>query len=606
MSHAAVATPPPTESLIDVFLSTVDRLPEAPAARVKIGDAWEDTTWAEMAAQARRYAFGLIALGVQPGDRVNLLGNTTLDWVLCELGIHMAGAVSVPIYQTNPSADCAYVVRDSGAVLLIAENEHQLEKIIPIRGELESLRHVLRMDGNGTEDIPDLEALAERGDQLAKEQPAAVDQRIGGIDPADAACFIYTSGTTGPPKGVVLSHATWAFEAQAIEELGIVTPDDVQLLFLPLAHSFAQVLKTGWYKTGHTVAFAESMDQLVANLAEVKPTVMAAVPRVFEKVYGKVFAGGMESPGLTGTLFRWAFGHVDAYVHAQKRGVTYHGGLGFSLAKALVLSKVAKKLDKTFGGNIKFFISGGAPLAPTIAYFFELVGVKVLEGYGLTETAAATCVNRPEMVKIGTVGPAVPGMEIRIADDGEVLIRGPGVMTGYHGKPEATAEAIDAEGWFLTGDIGSLDEDGYLSITDRKKDIIVTAGGKNVAPQNLENSLKTYPLVSQAVVHGDKRKFLTALITVDPAAAVAWAHERGLSEDVAELVQTDELTAEIQGYFDDLNKDLPRYLTLKKFGVLDHDFSQDSGELTPTLKVKRRIVEERYRERFEAFYAGLE
>ncbi|MGM0576692.1 MAG: AMP-dependent synthetase/ligase [Myxococcota bacterium] len=596
----------PSIHLVDVFLSTVGRHAHEAGAQFERDGTWQTATWQEMADRARRYAFGLVALGVEPGDRVNVIGDTSLPWVLAELGVQMAGGISVPIYQTNPAEDVRYVVDDSEAVLAIATDEEQVAKFRQVRERLPRLRHVVALGGGADGDfVLGEDDLVARGEELEREQPNVVDERTASIAPDDAACFIYTSGTTGPPKGVMLTHRTWAFEADAIEQLGLIGPDDVQLLFLPLAHSFAQVLKTAWLKTGHRLAFVPDVDRIVDSMSAVKPTVMASVPRIFEKIYTKVVSSGMEAPGVKGRLFRWGMGHFDAYVHARQEGREYHG-LGWNLARRLVFAKVAARLDELFGGRLRFFISGGAPLATRIAYFFELADVMILEGYGLTETAAATCVNRPGRMKIGTVGLPVPGMEVRVAGDGELLLRGGGVMKGYWKHPDATREAIDEDGWFHSGDVGEVDEDGFVRITDRKKDIIVTAGGKNVAPQNLENELKTHPLISQVLVHGDKRKFLTALVALDEASATAWAKERTLDfSDLTELAGHEAIQGEIGRAVDTLNANLPSYLTIKRFAIVDHDFTQETGELTPTLKVKRRVVEQRYGEVLDRLYADV-
>ncbi len=603
MSTAAVKAADITpRTLPEIVLATVARSPHGVAARVKRDGEWISLAWNELEDMARRYAAGLIALGVEPGDRVAIIGNTTIEWALSELGIHMAAATSVPIYQSNLPHEVEHCIKDSGAVMAFAENDVQLSKFEEIRERTPALRQLIVMNGKGEGDrVIDLDALASMGDELLRKTPSAVDDRIAVIDPEQAACFLYTSGTTGLPKGVVLTHATWAFEADALEKLGIVFEDDEEIIFLPLAHSFAQVLKTAWLKLGHAMAFAESVEKLADNAGEVRPTMMAAVPRVFEKAFNKVIAGGMEAPGIKGKLFAWAMEHFDRYAEARKDGRQY-GGAGFVLANRLVFSKVGNKLSERFGGRIRFFVSGGAPLSPRIAFFFDLVGLKILEGYGLTETAAATCVNRPDKNKIGTVGPPVPGMELKIAEDGEILIRGGGVMKCYHEQPEATKEVLDEDGWFHSGDVGEIDSDGYLKITDRKKDIIVTAGGKNIAPQNIENQLKTHPLISQVVVHGDKRKFLSALITLDPESLARWAADKGIGADKEALTQTPEVRSAIQKAVDDLNATLPSYETIKKFKILPREFTQEGGELTPTIKIKRKVVEKRHKDILDSFY----
>jgi long-chain acyl-CoA synthetase len=416
----------------------------------------------------------------------------------------------------------------------------------------------------------------------------------------DPASFIYTSGTTGNPKGVILTHGNWVYEAYAIEELKLIARDDVVLMFLPMAHSFAKVIEAVWFSTGATAAFVESLEKIMDNAAEVRPTVMPAVPRIFEKAYNTVVSKGLATPGLKGKLFHLALDAFEEYAHAKEQRRDY-GSFGLLIGRKLVFPKLSATLSERFGGRMRLFISGGAPLSPKIAHFFDQLGFVILEGYGLTETSAGTFVNRPGKNKIGTVGPPVPGTQVRVAEDGEILVKGGGVMKGYYNAPEATAEVLQ-DGWLATGDIGEVDADGFLRITDRKKDIIVTAGGKNVAPQNLENELKTDPLISQAMVHGDKRKFLSALITLNEDNARKWAAENGLPAG-QELHQDPKLRARIQQAVDALNARQASYSSIKKFAVLPRDFTQETGELTPTLKVKRKVVTQKHKDLLDGFYA---
>ncbi len=585
-----------------LFLRTAKARPDKTAALHFEGGHWRDTTWSELEAQARALADGLLFRGIEPGDRVAVMAQTSLQWVICELAIHFVGAVCVPIYATLLAEDVAYAVRDSGSRLAFVGDRELATRFEAKQAELEGLEGIILMEGEGDgEWVSDLPHLREKGERQHADKPAALESRIDAIDSGDIAHFIYTSGTTGPPKGVVLTHANWAFEAQATEEVGIVQPGDMGLMFLPLAHSYAQVLKTVWFTMGHPSAFARSLETLVEDMARTRPTLMASVPRIFEKIHAKVVATGLSSPGLKGVLFAWAMRHLDGYVAARRANRSYVTP-GFWLARRLVFTKLAARLKALFGGRLRFFVSGGAPLSPTVAYFFELSGVEILEGYGLTETSAASTVCRPGHGKVGTVGKPLPGVEIKIAEDGEVLIRGPHIMRGYHGQPEATAEVLESPeqgGWFHSGDIGELDEDAYLKITDRKKDLIVTAGGKNIAPQNLENRLKAHPLISQVVVHGDRRKFLTALVTLDLEAAAKLAASAG---SLAELSVDPAVLAGVAGAVAALNEELASYETLKKHAVLPYDFSQEGGELTPSMKVKRRIVEERHAAILDAFY----
>ena len=594
-------------NMVRMVLDWAERTPAGVAAKYKQGGTWRDCTWREMGERMRRISDGLVAWGVKPGDRVCFLSGTRYEYPIADGGVLAAGGISVPVYHSNTPAEIQYVADNCGAKVIFVENEAQLVKLRQVRAQLPRIERVILFEGEpgGAERdwVTTLEALEAAGRAEGARDPHAFDRRVAAIEPHTPACYLYTSGTTGNPKGVVLTHRAWCYEGTGVEKVGIFQPGDSILLFLPLAHSFAKVVQAVWWKLGATVAFAEAVDKVVANCTEIHPSILPAVPRVFEKVFNTVVANGTASPGLKGKLFRWAMAHFERYAEAKAAGREY-GGVEWALAKKLVFSKVEHTLrNERLGGNIRVFVSGGAPLSKKIAYFFDLLNFKVLEGYGLTETAAATCVNPPDKIKIGTVGPALPGTELKIAPDGEVLIRGPGVMVGYYDLPEATAECLEADGWFHSGDIGELDADGYLKITDRKKDIIVTAGGKNVAPQNLENALKTEPVVSQAMIYGDRRKFLSVLITVNEEFARRLAADRGVAfRDYADLVGKPEIRAEVQAAVDRLNATLPSYETVKKFAILPQDFSQESGELTPTLKVKRKFCSQKYAAILDGFY----
>jgi long-chain acyl-CoA synthetase len=589
-------------SLVAMFESTAKRRGAAVAVRMKRGGKWQEVSWAKLAEAAREVSDGLAALGVARGDRVAVIGETQIEWILADLGILGAGAITVTIYQSNTPEECRYILDDSGARLVFCDGAQQVAKIRAVRDRLPKLEGLVRAQGEPADaferTLDDLRAL---GRAWRKDHPTAHEERVAALGPDDAASFIYTSGTTGPPKGVVLTHGNWTYEGAAVAEIDLVRPDDLTLMFLPMAHSFAKVNEAVWFAVGSGAAFVESLDKLVENAAEVRPTVMPSVPRIFEKAYNGVMAQGMAAPGLKGKLFALAMKGFDAWVAAREQGKA-HTSLGYLVAKKLVFPKLAQALSARFGGRMRLFVSGGAPLAPRIAYFFEALGFTVLEGYGLTETAAGPCVNRPGQNRIGTVGPPVPGTKIRIAEDGEIFIKGPGVMREYYRNPAATAEVFDKDGWFATGDIGTLDEAGCLKITDRKKDIIVTSGGKNVAPQNLENALKADPLVSQVMVHGDRRKFLSALVTLNEESARKWAAGVGIPAGAA-LHQEPLVVARIQASIDALNAKQASYSTIKKFAILPKDFTQEAGELTPTLKVKRKFVSQKYRQLLDAFYA---
>jgi long-chain acyl-CoA synthetase len=598
MSAAAASSP---RSVIGMFEEMAQKAGARACTRQKRDGRWVDTSWTEMARRARAVADGLASLGVKRGDRVALLGETATDWIVAHLGVLGAGAITVPIYQSNKAHEVQYILENSGACFVFCDSEAQAQKVREARGSLPALQGSIRFVGQpASPHERTLADLEKAGVEWRKANEGAHAARVAAIEPGDPACFIYTSGTTGNPKGVVLTHANWVYEATSVETLHLIEGDDVVLLFLPMAHSFAQVMGAVWFKVGCTVAFVESLEKIVDNAGEVRPTAMPSVPRIFEKAYNAVVAKGMASPGLKGKLFKMALAGLDDWVAAREQGRS-GGGLGYLLGKKLVFPKLAAALKERFGGRMRVFISGGAPLSPKINWFFNHCGLEILEGYGLTETSAGTFVNRPGQNRIGTVGPPVPGTEVKIAEDGEILIRGPGVMKEYYKNPTATAEVLK-DGWLLTGDIGHLDEKGCLKITDRKKDIIVTAGGKNVAPQNLENELKTNPFISQVVVHGDKRKFLSALITVNEENVRKWAAENNVP--LAQKLHQDKLVRErIQAAVDALNEKQPSYSTIKKFELLEKDFTQETGELTPTLKVKRKVVNERYKAVLDAFYA---
>ncbi len=587
-----------SRNLVSLLEDQARKRGDLPATRQKRDGSWVDTTWSEVARRARNVSDGLAALGVRAGDRIAVIGDTQLEWILADLGILGAGAITVTIYQSNLPPECAYILANSGARFIFCDTDVQVAKIREVRGQLPGLEGIIRARGPAADGfertLADVEAL---GAKWGQENPRAHGERLARLGPDDPASFIYTSGTTGNPKGVVLTHGNWVYEARAVEEIKLIGPDDLVLMFLPMAHSFAKVIEAVWIATGATAAFVESLEKIVENAGEVRPTVVPSVPRIFEKAYNAVISKGLATPGLKGKLFALSMESFDEYAVARDQGRTY-SSFGLMIGKKLVFPKLSHALKERFGGRIRLFVSGGAPLPTKIAWFFDLLGITILEGYGLTETSAGTFVNRPDANRIGTVGPPVPGTEVRIAEDGEILVKGPCVMQGYYNDPAATAEVLK-DGWLATGDIGTL-VGGHLKITDRKKDIIVTAGGKNVAPQNLENDLKTDPLISQAMVHGDRRKFLSALLTLNEENLKKWAEENGVP--LEGIRQHPKLLARVQQAIDTLNAKQASFSTVKRWAILDHDFTQASGELTPTLKVKRKLVTERYRAMLDAFY----
>lgn len=596
------------KSIIGTFQETVARQGNDPAARFRTdgGGQWVTRTWSQLDGERRALAAALIELGLQPKERVNIVSNTSVRWALADLAIQSAGAETVPIYQSNLGHEVEYIVNDCGASYIFAENREQLDKLLQEKSKLTKVRKVIVMDDatDGTDWTVGWSSLMTLGAEKAEAHAQEIARRIDAVGPEDILTIIYTSGTTGKPKGVVLTHANMLYEVESVRKIGLLEGKDLQFLFLPLAHVFAKVLECFWFGVGHEMAIDSELTRITQNLGEVKPTVVASVPRIFEKVYAKVVGGGSEAPGLKGKLFRWAVDLNDrtAQLLIEGKPVPFGLQVQLDLAKKLVFSKVHAKLNETFGGRIKFFVSGGAPLPKKMAYFFSNAGITILEGYGLTETSAATCVNRPEKNKIGSVGPALPGTELRLAPDGEILIRGPGVMREYWNRPDATREVLSPDGWFSTGDIGVVDQDGYLKITDRKKDIIVTAGGKNVAPQNIENLIKSSnPIISQVMVHGDKRKYLSALITIDAEQAKKFGDERGLDGGYEGIVKSSALESAVQETINKVNQQLASYESIKKFQILEKDF-EVGVELTPTLKVKRKFASEKYKAVLDGFY----
>ncbi|HEY1696934.1 MAG TPA: AMP-dependent synthetase/ligase [Polyangiaceae bacterium] len=559
-----------------LFLAQAAARGDAAAMRSKKNGAWLPVSWREWERRARCAAARLVEAGVEPGDRVAIFGNTREEWMVADLAGLMAGAATVPIYPSLVGEQAAYILADSGARVLIAEDASFVQRVAAHdAGVVERLTRTWLFGEMPQGDPPP---------DLARQ----VDERIAAAAPSDLATLVYTSGTTGPPKGAMLTHGNIVSEVSALDGLLPLGPDDEQLLFLPLAHIFGRVLVAMQYEVGYSTAIAESLLKALDNAAEVNPTFMGCVPRLYEKVYAVANEKAASAGGTKERLFRWA-------TEAGKRKA---GGVGGWVADKLVLSKIRAR----FGTRLKFAISGGAPLAKDLAEWFEGAGLLVLEAYGLTETTGGTTINTIAKHRFGTVGPPVPGVEVRIANDGEILVRGPTVMRGYWNREPETREVIDAEGWFHSGDIGEFDADGCLRITDRKKDIIVTAGGKNVAPQNVENLLKQSGWISQAMVHGDRRPYLVALVTLNAETASRFARDHGKPDDVTKLADDAEVRAAVEREIAAVNGRLSSFESVKRFAILPKDFTIDGGELTPTLKVKRKVVSERYRATIDGLY----
>ncbi len=593
-------------SVADMFLARVAATPDREAFRFPQNETWKSLTWKQVGEQVRALACGLRALGLRDEQRVSILAGTRWEWMLVDIAILCAGGATTTIYPSSTPDDCAYIVADSATVIAVVENEAQAAKLVARRAELPTLARVVVIDGKGGEAgwIVTLADVIAQGQAADRAAPGRYEEIARGVGPGSLATLIYTSGTTGRPKGVELTHDCWLYEAEAIEALELLRADDLQYLWLPLAHSFGKVLSAAQIRIGFPTAIDGRVDKIVDNLAVVRPTIVAAVPRIFEKVHNKVVAGAREAGGLKWQIFRWAFGvgrQVSALVQVGKQP---RGWLAFRyrLATRLVFSK----LQQRFGGRMRFFISGSAPLARDLSEFFHAAGILILEGYGLTESSAATFVNHAGAYRFGTVGKPMPGTEVKFAQDGEILLRGRGIMRGYHNLPDATREALDSGGWLHTGDIGHVEDGGFLRITDRKKDLIKTSGGKYVAPQAIEGKLKVIcPWVSQVVVHGDNRNFCSLLVTIDEEAARKWAAEHGKpGASYLELTKDPGILALVQAGVDELNRTLASYESIKKFAILPVDFTQENGELTASLKVKRKAVEQKYKAILDAFYAG--
>ncbi|MGW5191342.1 AMP-dependent synthetase/ligase [Kribbella sp. NPDC004138] len=592
-------------TMAQMFLDRVSATPEREAFRFPRGEQWKSVTWRETEALTRRRAAGLIALGVQPEQRVAIASSTRIEWIECYLAAVLAAAATTTIYPSTIPADVAFIVADADVQVVFAEDASQVDKLRAHRAETPSLRKVVLLDGTPLESDGDwvigLGQLDMLGDSYLAEHPSIVDDRIAGITPDTLCTLIYTSGTTGRPKGVRLPHSVWTYEGAAVEGMRVLSPDDLQFLWLPLSHVFGQVLVAVQCQIGFATAVDGRIDKIVDNAAVVQPTFMAAAPRIFEKAHGRIVTMMQAEGGVKAKMFDWAFG-VGARVSAVRQAGKEPSGVlaaQFAAADRLVLSKIRAR----FGGRIRFFVSGSAALDKKLAEWFHAAGLLILEGYGLSETAAGSTLNRPTQYRLGSVGPAFPATRFKIAEDGEILIKGDGVMSGYHNQPEQTAEVIDADGWFHTGDIGHF-EDEFLFITDRKKDLFKTSGGKYVAPQAIEGRFKTIcPYASQFVVHGNLRNFVSALVTLDPDAIQGWAGANGLGgKPYAEIVTSDAARAMVQGYVDELNAGLNRWETIKKFTILDRDLTVESGEMTPSLKLKRKHVETQYSDLLDKMY----
>ena len=607
MSEQSTTSIPRTHrNMAEMFYRRVEETPEQEAFRFPVGETWRSLSWSQTGERVRHIACGLLSLGITQEQRCGILSSTRIEWILADMGVLCAGGATTTVYPSSTVDECIYILSDAEVRIAFAEDREQLAKLQEKRDELPLLAKVILFDGEGDGDwvlsLEDLEAL---GRTYEREHPKALEEVEAALEPEHLATLIYTSGTTGNPKGVRLVHDCWLYTGNAQKMLGSIGADDLQYLWLPLSHSMGKVLLSGQLAIGFASAVDGRIPKLVDNLAVVRPTFMAAAPRIFEKVYNKVILGAREGGGLKYRIFRWAF-QVGKRVSALRQAGREPRGM-LALQHRLADKLVFSKLKARFGGRVRFFVSGSAPLAQEIAEFFHAAGILILEGYGLTESSAASFLNRTDDYRFGTVGRPMPGTQVKIApEDGEILIKSPGVMRGYHNLPERTAETISEDGWLHTGDIGELVDGGFLKITDRKKDLIKTSGGKYVAPQRLEGLFKAVcPQVSQIIVHGDRRNYCTALITLDEEAITNWAVANGLAgTSYEELTRHQAVRALIQGAVDQLNQELASYETIKRFAILPRDLSVEDGDLTPSLKVKRKLVEKKYLDTLNTLYDG--
>jgi long-chain acyl-CoA synthetase len=598
----ATQTPPQiagtgSSTIADLLSLAAERYAGRVALTTKRGGQWIEVTYAEVGEIVTELALGLLDLGLAKGDRVAILCGTRPDWTYVDLAISTAGGTVVPIYPTNSPAECEWVLADSEAKLVVCENAAQLAKIAAIRDRLGALEHVLVIDGDGcTGDAITIEELRSRGragdiDRLRR--------RTTSVTPHDVYTIIYTSGTTGPPKGCVLTHRNYRASLDSLKQIGVFRPDDVMYLFLPLAHALSLLIQLASIDLGATLAyFGGDPASVIAELQVVRPTYFPSVPRLFEKIYA------LSASAIKAELGADRFTAIVA-LGVEARHLEYAGrSVPDDLRREweTIDQRIFAPVRAIFGGRLREAATGAAPIDKEVLEFFLAAGIPVLEGYGLTETSTAVTASTPAHHRFGTVGRPLPGVEVKLADDDEILVRGDNVFEGYHRNERATAEAL-VDGWLHTGDLGSLDHDGYLTITGRKKDIIITAGGKNLTPANLENDLKKSPYVSQAVMHGDRRPYTTMLVTLDADAITAWAEERGKPQDLTELARDPDVIALVQHALDAANAKYAPVEQVKKFFVLDHDLTQEAGELTPTMKVRRTVVNERYASQFDELYA---
>lgn len=596
----------PFRNIPDLYRWRVNETPDRPAFSYKKDNQWVDISWKDFFERAKCIASALIHLGFKKGNTAAIYSYNRLEWVLADLGILLAGGTSVTIYHSLPFNQSSYIINDSDSIFVFAENKAIIEEMKEKRTEIPNVQKVISFDDRVEEGdfIISFKTFEDLGRSYLKNYEKQIEENIEKIKLDDIATLVYTSGTTGIPKGVIQTHLNHLSMVEMLYDIGDIRDDDVCLLFLPLAHSFAKAVEYSHPRFGIKIAFAESIDKVIDNLVEVRPTIFPSVPRVFEKVYAKVRANAEASP-IKKKIFDWAISVGKKYGDYKIKG--QKPPLGLSIKHKIAHKLVFSKIHERVGGRIRFFISGGAPLSKEIAEFFWAAGLLILEGYGLTETTPAISINTTREFKFGTVGKPLKWVEVKIAEDGEILARGPNIAKGYWKKPKETEEVFKPDGWFHTGDIGIIDEDGFLKITDRKKDLIKTAGGKYVAPQPIENAIKAgSPLISQAVVIGDARPYCVALITLNKDEVLNFAKAKGLdtSKSYEEIINDPVIVSEIQRVVDEVNSKLASFETIKKFRIIPQDFMIEDGSLTPTLKVKRKVIMERYKDIINEMYSS--
>lgn len=601
---AVASYPIPARSVARMFADRMAATPRREALRFPSGGGWESLSWEQVGRQAFDLAAGLLRLGVRTEERVAIICSTRYEWVLADLATMCAGAATTTVYPSTEDDDVRFILADSGSRFVFAEDDEQVAKLRRLRSQLPSVEQVIVIDGTGDNDwVVGWHDFAHSGIEHLVEHPALVDGVIESIEPHHLATLMYTSGTTGRPKGVRLNQSCWTYEGAAVDATDILSADDVQFLWLPLSHAFGKVLLAAQLQIGFASAVDGRIDHIVDNLAEVQPTFMAGAPRIFEKVHARVVQTATGEGGAKRKIFEWAFGIGREVSRRRQAGQPVSGVLAaqHAVADRLVFRKIRARL----GGNIRYLVSGSAALSSEVAEWFHAAGLLILEGYGLTETSAGTCLNRPGNWKFGTVGEPLAGSEVKIGTDGEVLVRGPGVMSGYHGDSDQTAAVLDEDGWFATGDVGEVDAAGRIRITDRKKDLVKTSGGKYIAPSIIEARFKALcSIVGYVIVHADRRNFASALVTLDPDTSAQWAKTHAVNGDYAARSQHPMTREFVQSSIDQLNSTLNKWETIKQFRILDRDFSVETGELTPSLKVKRRVAEAMHQETLESMYHG--